>query len=499
MRSLFCLFVVVIGAALLAACAPAPSPAPTSSPGASRLPASQPASASAPTPGSSVPPVSPSPHRPASASLPVHGHALELGEGVRMAPGPNGTLFVAIPGPGGSVLTHIDRDGRPTPGWPIEINDATSCGLLLPVADGSVRVVCTLENPGNLFDPIAAFAFDSTGGPLAGWPVDLADFYLAGRMVGDDLVLAMTWSLGDVIAEGQPSTEGGLVVVAADGTLTNGVRLPDPWACCADGDGPVIGPDGVAYFVGRERSADAGFDEVNRITALDRSGVRAGWPISFDGTGSRPAFGPDGQIVVTVSSYVRGTTRVLMFDPDGTASSSAELFLQTSSYAETGGCQPSQPQPPVVDANARIFVWSEMDDRILALDPSLRCKGRLAVPDRHDTCPSRQSIRQGGRVLPGADRADRRPRRDAVPVAPGPEIRPAGGSLVAVDPVGRERAGWPVGLRRAGSEFWSVAVGTDGTVYALAVELESSRTSSASVLAIAPDSSVLYTTTIIDP
>ena len=74
-----------------------------------------------------------------------------------------------------------------------------------------------------------------------------------------------------------------------------------------------------------------------------------------------------------------------------------------------------------------------------------------------------------------------------------------GGSLVAVNPDGRVRPGWPLELKRAGSEFWSVVVGPDGTAYALAIEPESSRTSSASILAIAPDSTVRYTTTIINP
>jgi hypothetical protein len=74
-----------------------------------------------------------------------------------------------------------------------------------------------------------------------------------------------------------------------------------------------------------------------------------------------------------------------------------------------------------------------------------------------------------------------------------------GGSIVAVGPDGRVRPGWPVELRRPGAEFWSVVVGSDGTVYALAIEPEPGDASSASVLAIAPDSTVLYTTTIIDP
>jgi hypothetical protein len=47
--------------------------------------------------------------------------------------------------------------------------------------------------------------------------------------------------------------------------------------------------------------------------------------------------------------------------------------------------------------------------------------------------------------------------------------------------------------------FWSVVVGSDGTAYALAIERESGASSSATVLAIAPDGSVPYRATIIDP
>jgi hypothetical protein len=74
-----------------------------------------------------------------------------------------------------------------------------------------------------------------------------------------------------------------------------------------------------------------------------------------------------------------------------------------------------------------------------------------------------------------------------------------GGSLVAVGPSCEAGCGWPVELRRPGAEFWSVVVGSDGTVYALAIEPESNDTSSASILAIAPDGTVVHTTTIIEP
>ena len=74
-----------------------------------------------------------------------------------------------------------------------------------------------------------------------------------------------------------------------------------------------------------------------------------------------------------------------------------------------------------------------------------------------------------------------------------------GGSIIAVGVDGKVRPGWPVELRRPGAEFWSVVVGPDGTAYALAIEPETGGGSSATILAIAPDSTVLYTTTIIDP
>ena len=74
-----------------------------------------------------------------------------------------------------------------------------------------------------------------------------------------------------------------------------------------------------------------------------------------------------------------------------------------------------------------------------------------------------------------------------------------GGRLLAVGLDSQLRPGWPVDLLRPGSEFWSVVVGPDGTVYALAIEPESGDSSSATILAIAPDSTVRYRTTIVEP
>ena len=69
---------------------------------------------------------------------------------------------------------------------------------------------------------------------------------------------------------------------------------------------------------------------------------------------------------------------------------------------------------------------------------------------------------------------------------------------MAIAPDGNVRPGWPVYLTRAGAAFWSVVVGSDGIAYALAVEPEANGRTSATILAISPDSTVDYRTTVVD-
>jgi hypothetical protein len=402
-----------------------------------------------------------------------------MGLDVLMAPGPGGTLFVLIPTPGGSVLALLDRTGTPRRGWPIAFTDSTSCRLLFPLEDGSVRVVC--DPPGPQTEPahVPAFAFDSAGRSMAGWPVQLRPGYWnAGRVVGDELTLVTDARV--------PVT-----TVAADGTLRSGT---DVEACCGEW---AVGPDGIVYGARSVSGGTEGSAEVSQITALDLSGVRAGWPVKMDGIASGPAFGPGGRIVLTVGSFVRATSRVLVFDRNGKAVSAVSAELPIATAQSGADCIAGSPEPPLVAQDGTIFVFSEIDDAIYGLDSSLKVMsgwpivaGRLErpwEPDPEDElfCPPL------GLPVVGPDSTLYLPlqTRDAT----------VGGSIVAVGPDGRVRAGWPVELRRPGSEFWSVVVGSDGTVYALAIELESSDSSSATILAIAPDSTVLWTTTVVEP
>ena len=74
------------------------------------------------------------------------------------------------------------------------------------------------------------------------------------------------------------------------------------------------------------------------------------------------------------------------------------------------------------------------------------------------------------------------------------------GSRATLVQNGRTVAGWPVTLRKATSHFVDLAVDAAGVTYALAVEgSPTPETMSETLLAIAPDGTVLYRTTVLEP
>jgi hypothetical protein len=436
------------------------------------------------------------PSGPPAAALPVHGSAREMGEQVLMAPGPNGTLLVSIPRPRGSVLALLDGTGRLRPGWPIAVPDSTSCQVLFALEDGSVRAVCTLESQGNMYLPVAAFAFDAHGVLLPGWPVEVGCCFAGQRMVGDDLVLLEVVPFGDLVVEGQPYAGLQLTMVAADGSRETGAQVPVFDPCCIW----TVGPDGVAYGTSIVGGLGEGEKETSRIIALDPAGVPAGWPLAFDGLTSGPTVGPGGRVAVTVGSLDRSASRVVVFDTQAktVAGRSAEFPTSRADFGSVGGCSLGNPMAPLVARDGTMFVLDWAEGAAFALDPSPKVKpgwpfrpaSQLAKRDsryvREDAfCPSL------GLPAVGPDATLYLPLE--------PRSAATGGTIVAVGLDGRVRAGWPVSLQRRGAEFWAIAASSDGTTYALAIEPESSTTSSASIVAIAPDSTVLWTTTIIDP
>jgi hypothetical protein len=433
-----------------------------------------------------------------------------------MAPGPGGGLYVSIPRPGGSVLVLLDRDGTPRPGWPIAVGQSNACGLLLPVADGSVRLACTLDNHETEDAALWVFAFDTSGRSMAGWPANLGTVSRSavpggytGRMLGDALTIVT-----GVLTSPDPAKEVWITRVNSDGVPHRGVRVAIAASTAQEW---AIGPDGVAYG-----TFQAPFDvssKAERATAkstlfaVGSGGIAAGFPVSITGWASQPAFDAAGRVHLVVGSPFEPPTRTLVFDTAGRAAPGGSGVLDVAAPADSESIGPNAHlAPPLVGPDATRFVVAgfngrrteqgQQDTEVLAIGPSGQ---PLAAgwPYRSDAGRQENSICQHGAACDSSSFA-------APAIGPGNVLYvlqsapfsatgpSGGGSIVAIGPDGRVRPGWPRTLKRAGSGFWSVVVGSDGTALALAIERESAGYS-ATVLAIAPDGTVRYATTIVEP
>ena len=472
-----------------------PSFAPTTAPS----PAA-PAATPTPVPSTTAPTATPLPAP--QASLPVAGTGLAVEESIRLAPRPDGGLFVLIEAPGGAVLASLDAAGRVRPGWPIVLAGSSGCEIAADPADGSVRAVCGTRPSG-----ARAFAYDAAGRQLAGWPVDLPlgsvyEWWLGGpRFVDGQLYL--------VIASYNPASAR-LVRVSADGSVRTSASLPGPGGDEVYEDA-AIAPDGTAYLMTYTYAAD---DHATEITAADLGGLKPGWPIRVGGEASAPSLGPDGRIYLTVGQPGGSSSQVLAFARDGKAVTGWPVKLPVAAPSVWSGHGEQPPAAPVVapDGSA-YFVTQEggfPDGPTTAYAIDATGVLRAGWPYRSST-----GLVWHGHVSPcatggGLERSDPAVGPDGslylLQLAASRGI--GGGSIVAVGTDGVVKAGWPVVLRRAGAEFESVVVGPDGTAFALAIEPEeylpdecggTVSLDSATILAINPGGTVRYRTTIVSP
>ncbi len=447
-------------------------------------------------------PSSPSRSAPPRATIPV------ASGDVQIAPGRDGGLYVLISGSdpkAGTILALLDATGRPRPGWPIVVEGVRTCGPPLPVDDGSVRLVCAYALPESelgVFLATRAVAFDSNGRSLANWPVvpDLG-FGATGRIVGSDLTIP-TYPSTDVDACGTEFLPSGLIVtIAADGAVREGVRGPLVPECDA-GQSPSIGPDGTVYGVTYQPDphTHSPGEVGTQLHASNNVGVVPGWPVAIGGVTSWPDFDAAGRIYLIEGSPHAGSSRTIVLDQVGhivpIGSPDLSMSAAPGSYLPGGD---DTPAPPVVADDGTSFVLSDDGGTtVVGLDPT----GQIMAGWPYRTRAGLQHTGScaGGDTPCGAGRS--------VPaIGPGNVLylplaardSKTGGSIVAVGTDGRLISGWPVTLTRRGSEFWSVVAGTDGTVYALAIEPESGGRESATILAIDPDSTVRYHTTVVEP
>ncbi len=486
---------IVVGL-LFTGCASAAPPTGSATPAssASAVPSTPPASAATATPSPGTVPVAtavaaPSlPPLPASASLPVRISDMWVNDRVQMTPGPAGDLYVSISSERSSVVARLDPTGKPRAGWPIALGD-TWCSLPGMAADGSLRVVCSFFSDGIG----RAHAFSPDGRPMAGWPVELpGSIAAAPRVVAGELVVP-TYVVDDGL---QVITGLRLVAVSADGTVRTGTSVETPNTSEQDWR-TQLGPDGTGYVLAFPNSATG----ETEITAFDLAGVRQGWLARVHGWSSSLAFGPDGHIYATQGAPEKKSSSMLAFDRDGRSLPIGSDPLPVTATSVFGGAAPrgGPIAPPVVAQDGTTFIISEEDGTTIY---------RLsAAGDVMSGWPYNDTIGlEWSFSPPGGDTGGTSWRLESA-VGPGNLLyllHPArtsnlGGSITAIGPDGRVRPGWPVTLERSGSMFASVMVASDGTAYAVVVEPEGGDRHSATILAIAPDSTVRYGITVVEP
>jgi hypothetical protein len=434
------------------------------------------------------PRATPSPAPPlAMAELPLQADHEAIAR-VRLATNDEGEVFATIPARSGVVVLRLSADGRLATGWPVVLPDVVACSAAMPVAGGTIRIVCSGGDDAGL----RAWALDAAGLVLPGWPAEVpgGPRLHDQRVIGDALLVIAGELTQQQDASGMPFFDASITAIDAAGQVHRG-----PVERASFGVRWRFGPDGVAYGV-EDEDRDTYPPTASRIRATGLEGPRIGWPVLTDLVAGAAAFGLDGRIAVTGADLEGDESRVFVFLPDGRRIVRSEpLPLRTGEIHSEGGVIPA---PPLITDDGRMAVVADLDERAraVALEPGGEAVERWPWPFEAGSglvhpgyCPPEfelgcafeavtPSIGLGGVLyLPLAD-----------------------GSLIALDAHGRILPGWPVGLRRAGSTFWAVITGRDGVTYALAVEPEGGAGRfSASILAIAPDSTVLSVTTIAEP
>ncbi|MEO8570751.1 MAG: hypothetical protein ABI553_03540 [Chloroflexota bacterium] len=405
-----------------------------------------------------------------------------------MAPGPDNGTYVSIFTEGGPDRGHVvallDKAGKPSPGWPVLLPGVYGCDLLLPVDDGSVRVVCDASSGDVQIRRV--FALDANARLLPGWPIDVGDIY-TGRMIGTDLRTVEIVRVADG-ATGPELVH--MLTITEDGTTRRGVDLPT--FCCDF----FIGPDGTGWATG-QRDWDTSVK--TDVAAFDLDGPRAGWPRTFDSNASTPAFDAAGHFFMVVGSPIKKPDRTVVLDRDGRILPAGSDDLSIVSSTTRNGAGDTTPGEPTVAADGTAFVVNTAGGAttIVSLDPS--GQPRAGWPYRSALQMQWEGFCGDGDTGCGQARATpavgSRNTLYLLQAASGPST---GGSIVAIGADGHVLAGWPVRLTRAGSQFASITVAPDGGVWALAIEPES-RGYSATVLSIAADSSIRYSTTLVQP
>ena len=459
---------------------------------------STPPSGSSPPAASTAPGAKPSAIS-AGARLPVKGSGRDIGTEIRMAPGPEGGLYVSIPADDGQTVALLGRNGKPRPGWPIHLTGVADCGKLLSATDarfpmlGSVWVVCTVPHPDAELGPTLrrAFAFAPDGGPFPGWPVDIEGGF-EERVLGATLVMIVQLHEGDVVEPGAP-TRAHITSVDVAGTVVAGEDVAIPCGECRW----ALSPEAIAFVtIHRDWSPDDLAVVKTDVFAFDQNGMRSGRPVTIDGNASEVNFDARGLAYLTVGSPEAPPAQLVVMNRDGrvTSTSESRYLAASSTWDGAGGETPGPPSVgedgtayiiSTAEGTTTVFGFEHGGDNFLVYRSSRGMQWTGYCSDADVGCGHYRTVpvAGGGKIL------------YVVQAAAKPSV---GGRIIAVGHDGAIRPGWPLELRRGGAMFWSVVANPAGGIWALAIEPER-HGSSATVLGIASDSTVRFATTLVEP
>ena len=211
----------------------------------------------------------------------------------------------------------------------------------------------------------------------------------------------------------------------------------------------------------------------------------------------------DGRAYIVIGAPHDVPAQTLVFDRDGHVLPAGSEVLEMPSTGTWSGAGNDYPGPPIVADDGTAFVISTegpgSNTSVVGLDPA----GNVMPGWPYQSTGNIQWTGDcGGLGDTGCGQTRTSPsagQNNVLYLLMEGSKSSAGGSVVAIGPDGKVRDGWPVGLTRAGAEFLSIVVATNGTAYALAMEPEPNGAYSATILSLAPSSHVDYASTILEP
>jgi hypothetical protein len=431
--------------------------------------------------------------------------AIPGAEGVVPTFGPDGTLYLLVEDSDqATALTALGRDGKVAAGWPVSLGDSGCSDPPLLLADGTIRVACYVSEDAN-----RVYAFDRQGWALPGWPVDVP---------GPDVTWPAWVALGTTLV-GLEAGPGWVrrLTIAADGTIRRGTRVTVPapnGSCYGDAASYVIGPDGTAYERSQKMQAPGGRNGCrvlsSTFSAFDERGVRPGWPVTVSGETSAPVPGPGGRIYVTQGTTWLRPTRIFAFDAGGRRVAGWPVMFDIAPVIGQYGAGWSTAPVRLGEDGTVYLITEDRGTTIYVLSPDgrvlpgwpYRSTSRLG-----DGFAQLCDCTGGGHpvITPVIDAAGRLHLVQEGSAWWRYENLPGPVTLVAG---GRTSQGWPVTLARTGSRYVALEVDAAGITYALAGEYEGPARSgtpiwsipkSETLLAIAPDGTVIFRTTLVEP